>query len=541
MIAPRGATPCNLMLAEVGRAHVAKAIPIIFQPAEVFKVWGAVSSYLRGALLSGVNVSIFRKTISFSCSKRKTFKKIPAGFHREAQVFDLRVPLFGVSSSFATTYSLDSPLVEDPSLTFTQMPTKVISEAAKVPVAVVNAVLHDIMRFVGEALFQGRLLELEFPGVAHVRAKRDRVMAVFDDDFTAELLNIDTRKWPAVYAREARELLLKRKNNNNRPGSSSSSARPSSARPNSARSTTSKAFQPAQPFVNAPAPIGRTFDEMQETRENEMDRKKRRSQSLQKQQQQRPSSSSSTSARRPQQQQQQEQGPEFNNNLAVVYDETVPASSLSPVKINGKSTSRAREESVYDMVMPSANSGTGIPQPAAAAANNNNNINNNNQHQRVVQTADMNGQTVIMNNNNNNQDSHYYEAAATAPPPVSSSSERPRTGRRLASRSIHTNSHIHIFGFGQEEQYNNNNNQYQDPYYDGNNNNYENNLDKHANPPHLMTGKRRFAERYQNQPTTVLGGATDPINHRIQRDMPAAGGDEQNSGQKQQQAELGQP
>ena len=55
-----------------------------------------------------------------------------------------------------------------------------------------------------------------------------------------------------------------------------------------------------------------------------------------------------------------------------------------------------------------------------------------------------------------------------------------------------------------------------------------------------MTGKRRFAERYQNQPTTVLGGATDPINHRIQRDMPAAGGDEQNS-QKQQQAELGQP
>ena len=446
MISARGATPCNLMLSEVGRAHVAHAVPIVFQPAEVFKVWGAVAAYLRGALLSGVNVSIFRRTLSFSCTRRKVFKKIPAGFHREAQLYELRVPLFGVGQAFAVTYSLDAPIVEDPAFTFTQMPLKLISDATKLPATVVAAVLHDITRFVGEALFQGRLIELEFPGVALVRVKRDRVMSIFDEAFTAELLHVDTRKWPAVYAAEARELLLPRRpapsaggaaGNSARPGSA---ARPSSATPPSGRPASSggsKAFQPAAPFVNAPAPAGRTFDEMVDLRRQEQQRKSRSASAR---------ASSASSARAPGVPSAALAGEDGGADaggsapLAVVYDESVPARHLSP-----------RAESVYDMVMPHPQGGALSASAAPVAAS-----------QMPPAPMPRHVGSPVRYNGNMARPATATPApapASTTPPAGGAAPAvtaaggaptpfaRPQSAARFSGRQLHPNTHTNIFGF----------------------------------------------------------------------------------------------
>ncbi len=467
------------MLNEVGRAHVAHAVPILFQPAEVFRVWQATAACLRSALLAGGNVSLFRRSLSFSCSRRKPFKKIPASFHREAQVYDLRVPLFGVAPAFATTYGLDASIVEDLTVAFTPLPLRAVAEAAKVPPPVAAAVLHDIMRFVGQGLFEGRLLELDFPGVALVRVKRDRVMAVFDGAFTGELLAIDTRKWPGAIAAEARMLLVRA---TPPPPPAAASSAPAAARggggggdacaapqqqrrPSSAAAAPRREFNPP-PFVNAPAPAGRTFDEMIDIRQSELSRRRRG-------QQQRAASVGSArptsialQAQQAQQQQQQRSASAAaaldSGALAVVYDESVPAAQLPP---SPHGAGALRHETVYDMVMPHPADGatlSGSIAPLAAS-------------RAPVPLARPQWDPAFV-----------APVAVAAAPSVATA--RPSTGKRFAS-NLHPNTHVDVFAPVQA-----------------------------CAAPRPLTasgasrfGKRRFQGRDQNQPTTVMGGAAVPL------------------------------
>jgi hypothetical protein len=324
--------------------------------------------------------------------------------------------------------------------------------------------------------------------------------------------------------------LLLRKERPDSARSQQQHQRPSSARPASAGSKAAvatsaqaaKKFNPP-PFVNAPAPSGRTFDEMQEIQQNGALRKKRAG-SAQTARLYPARSNSPTSNN-----QNQHVDPKMNafdnnnnnvNGLAVVYDEAVPASHLSPAGNN----STRRVESVYDMVMPQArnnintnqlNSSTGMLPPQA-----------------MSQGPPVHPQPrPVLNQQQQQQQQQHQEIVAQLPPTNNAAvnnntnGERSKTGKRFP-RSLYSNSHINIFG---------------QPGAGGGTGLEEDEVCGGATVQgYPNTGRRRHSTRTQNPPTTILGGAQEPLNY-IKEEQENTAAATTNQKRNNQQQEIAAP
>jgi hypothetical protein len=227
------------------------------------RVWAAVGRVLHAQLLLGHNVALSPKTLVFYISHA-------LAMHDGRTKYLLRVPNAAFHPQFATTYGLDSNIPREPSACAAQrLPLEHVAAEAKLPAEVVSDALREVFLYVGEAVFQGRLVMLELESVGTVLLKRDRMTVHFTDAFLDELYAIDTRKWPVV-AKDAGERVRPRPLRDpreHRPTSarSSSASRPVSARPRSAASEQAhKRALDARPVFVANAPAGRNFEDIAE-------------------------------------------------------------------------------------------------------------------------------------------------------------------------------------------------------------------------------------------------------------------------------------
>jgi hypothetical protein len=253
MISARGAMPTSVLLQEVAvsKAKASGGKPSVLLP-ELERSWAAMSRVLKAQLLLGNSSIISPKTCVFYISH-----KLVA--HDGRSKFMLRVPNVAVLPQYGTTYSMDSGVPREPTgLNAHRLPLELVAAEAKLPAEVVSDALREVFLFVGESIFQGRLMMLEFAGVATVLLKRDRMSVTFHATFLDELFAIDTRKWPHTVKDQAEAVrpqpTLEARS---RPASRASSQ--SRVRPQSADTRVPLESRPS--FVpNAPA--GRTFAEI---------------------------------------------------------------------------------------------------------------------------------------------------------------------------------------------------------------------------------------------------------------------------------------
>lgn len=240
MISARGAMPMGLILSEVALTKARYCAHPTLTLTDLERSWTAMSHVLRSHLMLGHSVAVTGRTCAFQIDR-----KVVA--HDGRTRYSLRVPSFVLHAAYITTYGMDNTVPREASTAENKrLPLDAIAAEAKLPADVVSAALREVFLFVGEAVFQGRLMMLEFPGVATVLVKKDRVMATFAQSFLDELFAIDTRKWPAAM-REAGQRV--------RP----TQPRPESGRPSSSASSRPRSASASRPSTGAPAKHNHVF------------------------------------------------------------------------------------------------------------------------------------------------------------------------------------------------------------------------------------------------------------------------------------------
>lgn len=254
MISARGAQCTRTVLAEVAALKARGPCGgVLLTLPDFERAWNAAARVLRAQLMLGASIIVSPKAMTFF----QTRKVVAVDGNTR---YSLRENHAGFSVGFVTTYSLDATVPrEDPKVTAMRLPLDLVAAEARLSIEAVSDALREVFLYVGESLFQGKLIELTFPGVATVLVKRDRAVTKFDQGFLDEMFAIDSRKWPQA----VRDLAsATRSRPVHRSDVAPTSARPSSApsRPASAPSTRgSSAGRPAAaiPAQAAAAPTDR--------------------------------------------------------------------------------------------------------------------------------------------------------------------------------------------------------------------------------------------------------------------------------------------
>ena len=200
MLSARGAQGLSIVLSEVVSDHLKTGHGAVWLLSDVQRAWKAASTVLRSQLLLGRDISID----SLACFLGDTKCVAADGPKR----YFVREHRFGFGAGFARTYGFDPSLpvvheIRGPNLRdFQKLPMEYVAAEAKLPAEFVQEVIHQVFLYVGETIFNGKLVQLDFPGVASVLVKREKAVVTFDAQFSEEVFEIDSRKWPLA-VREA--------------------------------------------------------------------------------------------------------------------------------------------------------------------------------------------------------------------------------------------------------------------------------------------------------------------------------------------------
>lgn len=251
MLSSRGALNMATLLVECASAQ-SKTSKKIFLLSEAEKVWTAFAAVLRSQLIQDIPVQVAKFGALWFESKLIVTDG-PLKYYQ-------RVPRFGFHGTFMTTYSLDPITVpsENLKVSYERLPIDQITTMSGVGAQTVQLILQEMFLYIGEALFNGRVLNLDFPGLMQIVMKREKAVVTFDNILLDDLFAIDSRKWPLA-VREMASIARKSQGSDSRP--TSASTRPRSA--SSLRPTTQpKALEPRPAFCSS-AQAGRLFVEIQ--------------------------------------------------------------------------------------------------------------------------------------------------------------------------------------------------------------------------------------------------------------------------------------
>jgi hypothetical protein len=193
---------------------------------EAEKIWSSTCRVLRAQLIQGHPIALPGRTCGFYYVTKPVVK--------DGDVkYSARTPHFGFHPSFITKFSLDTAIVRVEGKEEVKLPLEYVADDCSLPTEFVHTFLQEVFLFIGEVLFRGRLLRIDFDGVASVLVKREKAIVSMDSGFLSDIFSIDSRKWPVAVRDLARPLIL-------RPSSPTASARESLRPPSSQRSNSSK-------------------------------------------------------------------------------------------------------------------------------------------------------------------------------------------------------------------------------------------------------------------------------------------------------------
>lgn len=251
MLSSRGALNTSTLLVECAAAQP-KNSKKIFLLSEAEKVWCALGKVIRAQLMQNVPIQI-PKLGAFWFDTKLLVTDGPLKYYQ-------RVPRFGFHHTFVSTYALDDFLIpcENLKLSYERLPLDQLTALSGVPAQTASLILHEVFLYLGESLFNGKVLNVDFPGAMNIVMKREKALITFDETLLEDLYAVDSRKWPLAVREMAS---IARAPASARP--SSSSSRPRSA--SSSRPTTQpKALEPRPAFVSS-SQQGRLFADIKNT------------------------------------------------------------------------------------------------------------------------------------------------------------------------------------------------------------------------------------------------------------------------------------
>ena len=237
MLSTRGAISTHAMLGEVTDTQPPSLKKVLLM-SEVQKTWSAMCRVLRAQLLQGHNIVLPHRCCGFYFKSHAIIRDGDTKYHA-------RTPYFGFHDSFVTKFSLDTAMPRvDTGDEMMKLPLDYVAQEAGLPIDFVSTLLHEIVLFLGESIFRGRLHQLDF-GICSVLVKREKAIVTFDEQFMDDVYAIDSRKWPSAI-KEAGASVVKRpvSSATSRPASSRRSNSAAGVRPPSAQSRTSSAARP---------------------------------------------------------------------------------------------------------------------------------------------------------------------------------------------------------------------------------------------------------------------------------------------------------
>ena len=252
MLSSRGSLSTQSLMMECAAAQ-SRDSKRVFLLSELEKSWTALARVLRYQLTQNTPVSV-PKLMSFWFDTKLVVTDGPLRY-------SVRVPQCGFVQSFSTTYGLDSVHVPQApaKLQAGKVPMDQLTAASGVPANMAAHALNEFFLFLGECLFQGKVLNLEFPGLLTIIIKREKAIATFDSSFLQDLFAIDSRKWPPLVREMAAGAVMDPTTPRPR---TSSSARPRSS--SSSRPPTEPRKIEERPAFCAGAVAGRLFQELEQ-------------------------------------------------------------------------------------------------------------------------------------------------------------------------------------------------------------------------------------------------------------------------------------
>lgn len=193
-LSSRGALSTNAVLSEIAGSLSGSPHGGVVLLSDVERCWAAVCKVLRAQLLQDRNVFVTPRGAAFYFKRRLAVQDGDVRYY-------VRLPHFGFVPSFVTTFALDAvnvPHADAEAGAVHRLPLDYVAAEAKLPAEVCATVVHEVFRFVGEALFKGSLVQLTFDGLATVLVKRERASVTFSRQFCDDVFAIDSRKWPAA-------------------------------------------------------------------------------------------------------------------------------------------------------------------------------------------------------------------------------------------------------------------------------------------------------------------------------------------------------
>ena len=158
MLSARGAQGLSIVLSEVVSDHLKTGHGAVWLLSDVQRAWKAASTVLRSQLLLGRDISID----SLACFLGDTKCVAADGPKR----YFVREHRFGFGAGFARTYGFDPSLpvvheIRGPNLRdFQKLPMEYVAAEAKLPAEFVQEVIHQVFLYVGETIFNGKLVQL---------------------------------------------------------------------------------------------------------------------------------------------------------------------------------------------------------------------------------------------------------------------------------------------------------------------------------------------------------------------------------------------
>ncbi|CUF96598.1 Hypothetical protein, putative [Bodo saltans] len=253
MLSSRGALNTPTLLVECAAAQ-SKTSKKIFLLSEAEKVWNALGRVIRSQLMQNIPTQIPRLG-AFWFDTKLLVTDGPLKYYQ-------RVPKLGFHHTFTSTYALDDIQTpcENLKLTYERLPMDQITSISGVGAQTAALILNEVFLYLGESLFNGKVLNVDFPGAMNVVMKREKALITFDETLLEDLYAVDSRKWPLAVREMAS--IAKAACNSARP-SSATSSRPRSA--SSSRPTTQpKTLEPRAAFVSS-AQTGRLFVDIKNT------------------------------------------------------------------------------------------------------------------------------------------------------------------------------------------------------------------------------------------------------------------------------------
>jgi hypothetical protein len=253
MLSSRGALNTPTLLVECAAAQP-KTSKKIFLLSEAEKVWNALGRVIRSQMMQNIPTQVPRLG-AFWFDTKLLVTDGPLKYYQ-------RVPKFGFHHTFTSTYALDDIQTpcENLKLSYERLPMDQITAISGVAAQTANLILNEVFLYLGESLFNGKVLNIDFPGAMNIVMKREKALVTFDETLLEDLYAVDSRKWPLAVREMA--TIAKAACNSARP-SSASSSRPRSA--SSSRPTTQpKTLEPRAAFVSS-AQTGRLFTDIKNT------------------------------------------------------------------------------------------------------------------------------------------------------------------------------------------------------------------------------------------------------------------------------------